>query len=825
MLRNYLLIALRNFKKQKLFSFLNIFGLALGLASAILIFLYVSDELRYDVMHPNYKNTYRIGSTFVNGEGQGFDNTDVPGFFTKYLKDNRSEIVHASRIAYIGYPTSLNYKAKDKIILTENIRWAEPNFQEVLSFDLTVGNPKKMFENANSMVISERGANKLFGKENPIGKIISVKHRFATDDREIDVMVTGVYRDYPSNSHFKPEFIVNLNAFKSFYGADFNYFMEGTAFDRRRNLGFFQSYITVRPGADLKTINTALNKLADQLIHSDSAAAANGFKMSAFLTKMTDLHFDKKNLWEDTNVRGDKTYLTIFSIIAVLIMLIACINYMNLATARSVKRAKEVGLRKSLGSRRSGIAQQFFLESFLMILGSLLLAFLLVIIFLHPFNQLAHKTFTLGSLANPVMMAIVAAIIIFMGFISGIYPALYLSAFRPVEVLKGQIVKGKGAEFFRKSLVTVQYTVALVLIICTFIVIRQMEQLKTSKLNEQGDQILSIRFGGIAPQERFAEFKRSVLEDPQIQYVTMANHLPRLNYFGWIGTDVRFPQLGDKKLQWNQLNVEFDFAKTFQLQFIAGRDFQIGNLNDSNSMVINEAGVRALNQPIDKVMGATVNEVRFDTTITYRIIGVVKDFPFRSMHQPIEPLLLNPHPHFIDKIAYIKLPAVHAGEKMESIEKKWKAVFPGTGFDHWYLNDEFNRMYMEEEQVSSLAKAFAVLAIIITILGVFGLASYTAEQRTKEIGIRKVLGASERQVVSLFLNVFLKIIAISCVVAIPIAWFAAYKWLQNFVYRTSLDPIIFGTGLLVLLAITLLTVSYEILKSIRLSPVKSLRTE
>jgi putative ABC transport system permease protein len=682
-----------------------------------------------------------------------------------------------------------------------------------------------MFENPNSMVISETGANKLFGKENPIGKIISVKHRFATDDREIDVMVTGVYRDYPSNSHFKPEFIVNLNAFKSFYGVYFNYFMEGTEFDRRRNLGFFQSYINVRPGADLKTINTALNKLADQLIHSDSAAAANGFKMSTFLTKMTDLHFDKKNLWEDTNVRGDKTYLTIFSIIAVLIMLIACINYMNLATARSVKRAKEVGLRKSLGSRRSGIAQQFFLESFLMILGSLLLAFLLVIIFLHPFNQLAHKTFTLGSLANPVMMAIVAAIIIFMGFISGIYPALYLSAFRPVEVLKGQIVKGKGAEFFRKSLVTVQYTVALVLIICTFIVIRQMEQLKTSKLNEQGDQILSIRFGGIAPQERFAEFKRSVLEDPQIQYVTMANHLPRLNYFGWIGTDVRFPQLGDKKLQWNQLNVEFDFAKTFQLQFIAGRDFQIGNLNDSNSMVINEAGVRALNQPIDKVMGATVNEVRFDTTITYRIIGVVKDFPFRSMHQPIEPLLLNPHPHFIDKIAYIKLPAVHAGEKMESIEKKWKAVFPGTGFDHWYLNDEFNRMYMEEEQVSSLAKAFAVLAIIITILGVFGLASYTAEQRTKEIGIRKVLGASERQVVSLFLNVFLKIIAISCVVAIPIAWFAAYKWLQNFVYRTSLDPIIFGTGLLVLLAITLLTVSYEIFKSIRLSPVKSLRTE
>ncbi len=825
MLRNYLLIALRNFKRQKLFTLLNIFGLALGLGSAIFIFLYVSDELRYDVMHPNYKNTYRIGCTFTNGDRQSFDNTEVPGVFVKYLKDNRSEVTHASRISYIGYPTSLNYKAKDKIILTEEIRWAEPNFAEVLAFNLAEGNKQKMFENPNSMVISESGARKLFGKEDPIGKIISVKHRWATEDREIDVMVTGVYRDYPSNSHFKPQYILNVNAFRTIYGENFNYFMEGTSFGGNRNLGFFESYVTLKPGADIKPIKASLDKIGNQLIQSDSASRANGWKLSAFLTPMSDLHFDKKNLWEGTNIRGDKTYLTIFSIIAVLIMLIACINYMNLATARSIKRAKEVGLRKSFGSNRAGIANQFFLESFLMILGSLVLAVLLVILFLHPFNQLAHKAFTLGSLINPVMIAIIFGIVLFMGFLSGIYPAFYLSAFQPVEVLKGQIVKGKGAEFFRKSLVTIQYTVALVLIICTFIVIRQMEQLKTTKLNEQGSQILSIRFGGIAPQERFAEFKRSVLEDPQIEYVTMANHLPRLNYFGWIGTDVKFPEFGDKKLQWNQLNVEFDFAKTFKLQFIAGRDFQFGNLNDSNSMIINEAGIKALNQPISKVIGTTVNEIRFDTTIQYRIIGVVKDFPYRSMHQPIEPLLLNPHLHFIDKIAYIKLPAGKFGEKIASIEKKWKAVFPNTGFDHWFLNDEFNRMYIAEGRVSSLAKSFAVLAILITVLGVFGLASYTAEQRTKEVGIRKVLGAGERQVISLFLWVFVKIFAVACLAAIPMAWFAAYKWLQGFAYRTTISPLIFAISFLGLLLVTLLTVGYEILKSARTNPVNSLRTE
>ena len=825
MLKNYLLIAFRNFKRQKLFTGLNMFGLALGLGSAIFIFLYVSDELRYDVMHPNYKNSYRLGCTFTNGDGQTFDNTEVPGVFVKYLNDNRTEVTHASRIAYIGYPTSLNYKAKDKIILTEEIKWAEPNFPEVLSFDLVQGNRQRMFENPNSMVISETGAKRLFDKEDPVGKVVSVKHRWATEDREIDVMVTGVYRDYPSNSHFKPKFILNVNAFRAIYGDNFNYFMEGTSFGGNRNLGFFESYVTLKPGASTKPLIAALNKIGNDLVQSDSSSRANGWKLSAFLAPMTQLHFDKKNLWEGTNIQGDKTYLTIFSIIAVLIMLIACINYMNLATARSIKRAKEVGLRKSFGGNRSSIAKQFFLESFLTIVGSLVTAFLLVTLFLHPFNQLAHKTFSIGSLINPVMLAIILGIVVFMGFLSGIYPAFYLSSFQPVEVLKGQIAKGKGAEFLRKSLVTVQYTVALVLIICTFIVIRQMEQLKTTKLNEQGSQILSIRFGGIAQQERFAEFKRSVLEDPQIEYVTMANHLPRLNYFGWIGTEVKFPEFGDKKLQWNQLNVDFDFAKTFKLQFIAGRDFQVGNLNDSNAMIVNEAGLRALSQPISKVMGSTVSEIRFDTTMHYKVIGVVKDFPFRSMHQPIEPLLLNPHLHFIDKIAYIKLPAGKFGEKIASIEKKWKAAFPNTGFDHWFLNDEFNRMYIVENRVSSLAKAFAVLAILITILGVFGLASYTAEQRTKEVGIRKVLGASEGQVVGMFLRLFLKIFAVSCVAAVPVAWWAAYKWLQGFAYRTSISPMIFALSLLSLLLITVLTVGYEIMKSARTSPVTSLRTE
>ncbi|MEP7108778.1 MAG: FtsX-like permease family protein [Ferruginibacter sp.] len=822
MFRNYFLIALRNFKRQKLFSLLNIFGLGLGLASAILIFLYVSDELRYDTMQPYYKNTYRVGCTFINPDGERFDNTSAPGYFVRYLKDNRSEVVNATRIAYIGYPTSLHYKAKDKIILTEDIRWAEPNFHDVLSFNLLRGNKEKMFDNFNTIVLSESGARKLFGKEDPMGKTISIKHFWATRDREIDVMVTGIYRDYPSNSHFKPLYILNVNAMRTIHGEHFSEFMEGTRFGE--HLEFFENYIVLKPGADIKPINSIINTLANQMIQSDSGARAGGFKFAAFTTKLSDIHFDQKNLWEGTNTRGDKTYLTIFSVIAILIMLIACINYTNLATARSVKRAKEVGLRKTFGSKRSEIATQFFLESFLMTFGALLLSVILVLVFLQPFNQLAHKTFTMGSLLNPYMIAIVAGIVVFMGFIAGVYPALYLSAYQPVKVLKGQIIKGKGAELFRKALVTIQYTVALGMIIYTLVVIRQMEQLKTSKLNEQGSQLLSIRFGGIAQQDRFAMFKRAVLEDPQIEHVTMANHLPRLNYFGWIGATVKFPELLDKNLQWNQLNVEFDFPKTFQLEFIAGRDFELGNLNDSSSIILNEAAVKALNQPISKIMGTSVKDTR-DSSSFYRVIGVVKDFPFRSMHQPIEPLILNPHLHFIDKIAYIKLPAGKFQEKIAAIEKKWRAAFPGAGFDHWFLNDEFNRMYIVETRVSSLAKVFAILAILITVLGVFSLASYTAEQRTKEVGIRKVLGAGNKHVVTLFAWVFIKIFVVSSLLAIPLSWFAAYRWLQGFAYRTTISPVIFAMSLLGLLIVTLLTVSFEILKSARANPVTALRAE
>ena len=660
MLYNYVVIAFRNFQRQKLFALLNMFGLALGLASAILIFLYVTDELQYDVMHPHYKNTYRIGCTFTNPNGQVFDNTTSPGFWVKHLLETRSEVLDGTRVDYIGYPTSLHHKATDKIILTEEIKWAEPGFDDIIDFNLAKGNQEKMFEDHYTILLSETGARRLFGDEDPIGEVISIKHPFATQGREIDVMIRGVYHDFPSNSHFKPKYIVNVNAFRSVV-PNFTNYMEGTRFADQ--IEFFENYIVVKPGSDIKPLQELLNEQAQRLIQSDSGASAAGFKMSAFLTKMSDLHFDEKNLWENDSTRGDRKYLMIFSAVAMLILLIACINYMNLATARSSRRAKEVGLRKSLGSKRTELAKQFFYESMLMTLGSLVIAILLVFLLLQPFNQLAHKTFTLTSLANPYMIATIILIVLFMAFLSGSYPAFYLSAFKPVDVLKGQVIKGRGAELFRKSLVTIQYAVSLILIISTLMVVRQMDHMQNTKLNQQGSQLLSIRYGGIAEQSKFAAFKQAVLEDKDIEHVTMANHLPRLNYFGYIGANVRFPEIDDKNLQWNKLNVDFDFAKTYSLEFIAGRDFDANNVSDSSSMILNEAALKALNQPIEKIIGSSVVDVN-DQNRSFKVIGIVKDFPFRSMHQAIEPLVLSPRVHFIDRIAYVKLPPGQFQEKI-----------------------------------------------------------------------------------------------------------------------------------------------------------------
>ncbi len=435
-------------------------------------------------------------------------------------------------------------------------------------------------------------------------------------------------------------------------------------------------------------------------------------------------------------------------------------------------------------------------------------------------------------------LLIIGVVIIFVTILAGSYPALFVSGFEPATVLKGKFAFRKGSTVFRQFLTTLQFAVAVTLLTGTVIIVRQMDLLKNSKLNEAGNQIVSIRYGGFigsATNQKFLSFKNIVLQDPEIEYVTLANHLPRLDFFGPINMEMQFPEISEEKHQWFQLNGDYDFPRTFNLKVIAGRDFDTKNIADSTAILLNETAVAALHVTPQEMIGKTVSRPDFvmgysrrDTTkpaVTGLVIGVVEDFPYRSMHKKIDPLAISPKPHTDDRIIHVRLPAKHMSEKIAKIEEAWKQVFPGFGFDYWFVDEEFGRMYENETKVAGLTENFSWLAILITCVGLYGLASFMSQQRTKEIGIRKTMGASNMQVLILLLSVFAKLLVIACVVALPLTYFISSKWLEGFQYRTSLSVWVFGGSIVLIVIITLITVGYESLKASLSNPVQALRHE
>ncbi len=808
MLKNYLTIAFRSFLKQKGFAFINILGLAIGLGAAVLIFLYIVDETSFDTIHKAPDRTYRIGAERVPDDGNTFTATGVPAVWSSQLKAEYPDVEEAAKFLWLGYPVSLAYKEADKIFLTEDLLWVEPTFPKVFYFNMVQGNAEKVFELPNAVVLTQTAANRFFGTDDPIGKTLVLKH-WITNNQEVNVTVTGVIEDFPSNSHIQADYLVNYNLLAS-ANPGFNNFLT------QWGNGFFSSYIVLKEGADINKISEGLT----QLLATNLGEEAREFK--PFFRKITDIHFDSEVEWVNEGA-GDISYIYIFGSIALLILIIACINYMNMATARSAKRSKEVGMRKSLGSRRAQLIAQFMSESLLMTFFALILSFFIVILVLPYFNDIAQKSFTIASLVNPRMLLTLAGIVVFVALVAGSYPALYLSGFNPVEVLKGSFVAGRRSEAFRKGLVVFQFCISLILIICAGIVMKQMHFLSTSKLNESGEQLLSIRYGDNAPAERYQAFKNKVLEDADIAQVTMANHLPRQDYFGGINTVFVFPDVNNQEYEWSQLNVDFDFPQTFGLELITGRDFSKENQADSSALLLNEAAVRNLGITTEEAVGMSV--MNNDNNEMSRVIGVVKDFPYRSMHQTIGPLIISARPHSIDKIVYVKLPAGKVQEKIASLESQWKEVYPNLGFDYWFVSDEFSRMYASEERMAGLTQGFSVLAILIACLGLFGLASYLAEQRTKEIGIRKVLGASIVQVLFLLFSTFFIMFAIACLIAMPLAYWLMHTWLQNFVYHISIEWTIFLLSVLIVGLLTVFTVGYETIRASLANPVDAIRHE
>ncbi|MEJ0057603.1 MAG: FtsX-like permease family protein [Bacteroidota bacterium] len=560
--------------------------------------------------------------------------------------------------------------------------------------------------------------------------------------------------------------------------------------------------------APLSAMQQEVDKLAAITAASDSTFRDSGSKLGGVITRFDDMHFDTQFNWSVYEQGGNRQTVLILGGVGLLVLIIASINYMNLATARSTSRGREVGLRKALGSRRRDIAFQFLQESAINTMAALLLALILVVVVLPFFNQLADKNFGVsGMLSIPFILGL-AGIVVIVTLLGGSYPAFYLSSFMPSEVLKGKS-GGRGSEVLRKALVTFQFATALILTISSMIILGQMDLVQQSKLNESGS-VLSVRYGTVAPNEKYAALKNELLRDKDLQYVTMGNHLPRHDYFGAMENLFRFGGIDDKEYQWSRINGDFDFCSTFDIPLVSGRHFDNAIPSDSNAVLLNERAVRVLNRTNDDILGAEVEHVR--TRMKSTVIGVVKDFPFQSAYHSINPLIISPRLLPDDRILYVELPAEGKAEKISSIELAWKKVLPGVGFDYWFIGDEFRKLCKKENQVSKLAKWFTVLSLCITALGLYGLSSYMAEQKTKEVGVRKALGSSVAQIVVLFLKVFLRMFGVASLIALPLAWYFGDQWLSSFILRIGLHPAIFAVGVGSVFLLMIATVGFEVIR-------------
>ncbi len=831
MLSNYFLLAIRNLTKQRGYAAVNTLGLTIGLVSAIFILLYVRDEMTFDTMHPKASTTYRMGywMQFNNGEVQTYPN--VPAGWDNYLKDNYQGVTEISSYIQQGMPTSIHYLPDDKIMLTEDIIWAEANIGKLLYLDFIHGDPETALKEPNSIILSENAAKKFFGEGEAINKSLSASHMM-TNNTKIELLVTGVYRDMPANSHIRPQYIASINSLNPFIqklDQALNEFMGDGEYGM-----WTQSFFSATDENQISIMQQDLQKRSDEIIEKYKL----DLKFRPIIKKITELHFDQSMDWSITSKSADKNYLYIFITIAILILVVASINYINLATARSARRAKEIGLRKTFGSQRTQIFFQFMLESFLLVVISAFFALVLVALLLPEFNTLSEKTFQLSDLLNPEMILIIGAVVIFVTLLGGSYPAIFISGFEPATVLKGKFAFRKGSTIFRQTLIGLQFGVALMLLIGSMVLVRQMDLMRNSKLNEAGKQIISIRFGGFgqnaATDMQYSTYKNMLLADPQIASVTLANHLPRLDYFGPLNMRFQFPDIKEEEHEWFQLNGDYDFPKTFGLKIIAGRDFDPLNVTDSTAILLNESAVKMLKltpqEMIGKIVIRPAHSYYGDVDSTHapvrgKVIGVVEDFPFRSMQYKIDPLGIAARPHLDDRIIHVRLATREMGEKIQFLEQAWKNLFPNYGFDYWFVDDEFGRMYKNETRISGLTEKFSALAIFITCIGLYGLASFMAQQRTREIGIRKAMGSSNAQIINLLLKVFAKLLLIASIIAVPITYLMSAKWLERFVYKTPLSIEVFTLALLILVLITLITVGYETWKAAKTNPVDTLRNE
>ena len=809
MLRNYLKIAWRNLVRNKVYSAINIAGLAIGMATCLLIGLFVIDELSYDRFHANADRIYRV---VLRGtvNGQQIREANVMPPVAPTLRATFPDVQEATRL-HIGGPTRFSYQ--NKAFEEKGLVFADSTVFRVFSFPLLKGDEKTALSRPNTVVITSAIARKYFGDDDPIGKVLAIKKQ------QTAYTVTGVLADVPKSSHVHFDLLGSM-----------------ATLPEANNTNWLQSnfftYLLLPDGYDYRQLETkfrpvvATNMIppfAKALGVSQAELSRKGTALNLHLQPLTAIHL-RSDLKPNTELEpgGDIRYVYLFGSIALFMLLLACINFMNLSTAGAAKRAKEVGIRKVLGSERSKLIGQFLSESALFTFVSLGLALGLVLIGLPLFNTLSGKALNLSLLKTPYVLPALMGFGLVVSLIAGSYPAFYLSSFRPIVILKG-LRLGSGRLGLRSGLVVFQFLVSISLIIATTVVYRQLRYIQTAKLGYDKDQVVVVEGTGALGSNE-AVFRQQLVRDSRVVQASISGYLPNDRYN--TGLIAMQPDRTDAQMtRMTYFGVDDQYIPTLGIKLTAGRNFSVNFRSDSSGVVINETAARQFGwaNPLGHTLTNPALPQNGNKARTFRVIGVVRDFHFRSLHERIAPMVMLPEGNAGSII--VKAKANDIAGLLASVRAQWAAFKPDEPFRYSFLDESYQATYQAELKTGRVLALFAGLTIFIACLGLFGLATFTAEQRTKEIGVRKVLGASVVSIVTLLSKDFLKLVLIAIVIASPVAWYAMNRWLQDFAYRTEISWWIFvvsGAGALV---IALLTVSFQSIRAALMNPVTSLRSE
>ncbi|MFD2573043.1 ABC transporter permease [Spirosoma soli] len=791
MIRNYLKIAWRNIVGSKAFSGINILGLALGIASSLLILLWVQDELSVDNYHANGPQLYHVMQRQMY-DGKVETGRFTPGVLADELKKQFPEVVHAA--GYTGWEARMTFSVGDKVN-KEGGHWAGADWFKMFSIPLLAGTPETALNTPNSLAISRKVAEFYFG--NPmtaIGKSIRI-------DNKSDYQVTAVFENLPSNSSDKYDFLLNWQdcLTRNPWMKDWN------------NNGP-HTRIQLRTDANVAAVDAKLTPF----LRKYNKEIGRSFDAQLFLHALPDayLYSNFKNGQQDG---GRIEYVRLFSIVAAFLLLIACINFMNLATARSVKRAREVGVRKVVGAMRGLLVGQFIGESLLLTSMALLIALILINLLLPAFNSLTGKHISL-QVNEPQFWLMLIGITIVTGLLAGSYPALFLSSLNPIRVLKGSLKFGAGARLFRQSLVVFQFVLSTLLIVGTIVVYRQVNFIQTKNLGYDRENLIYIPVEGeLAAQSTYKTFRDELLRMPGVLSVSSIQEAP--HHIGSSTGGVSWPGKDPNvNIEFAQTSVGYDVAKTLKLK-LSGRDFSPAFSTDTTNYLINQTAAKRIGY---------ANPVGQPLTMwgkPGKIIGVIEDFHFQSLHTPITPLIFRLSTEPGSQNFMIRTQPGQTQQALASMETLWKQMNPKFPFAYRFADEEYSNLYKSETVVGSLANYFAFLAIFISCLGLFGLAAFTAEQRTKEIGVRKVLGATVPNIITLLSMDFLKLVIIAILIASPIAWYAMTQWMQGFEYKVGVEWWVFVVAGVLAMLVAILTISFQSIKVALMNPVKSLRSE